>query len=210
MPKIEKMHLRKGRPERFIVKLADEQEFILTPETVVKFSIAPDVEFSDQEFLNLLHQDSLRQAKDQAMRYLTIRPHSRRELVLKMRSKGYRYEVINQALDNLAEIDLIDDEQFARQFIQNELQLRPAGKALLAQKLATRGIHRETSEDLLNELLPEELEQEIAEQLTEKFLRSNKRWTGKKLREKLLRFLQSKGFNWEHIRQVASKIDLDE
>lgn len=202
MPRIIDMKMRRGRPERFIVKLEDEQEVILAPETVLKFSIAPQQEFTDKQFLEILNEDSLRQAKDQAMRYLEIRPHSRLELVRKMRGKGYRYPVINRALDELEKIDLINDEQFARAFIQNELRLRPVSRALLSKKLAQRGVDRELADGLITELFPEDREREIVEQLAEKFLRTHTRWSGKKLREKLVRFLQGKGFYWEHIRQV--------
>ena len=70
MPTIKNMHLRKGRPERFIVTLDDGQELIFTPEIVLKYRFSPEIEFSDPQFLQILEEDQLRQAKDQAMRYL--------------------------------------------------------------------------------------------------------------------------------------------
>lgn len=203
MPRIVDMHMRRGRPERFIIRLEDEQELVLTPEVVLKFGIAPDREFSDQEFLKILQEDGHRQAKDQAMRYLSNRPHSRLELVRKMREKGYRFEIINHALDDLEKIDLIDDRQFTRMFIQNELRLRPVGRMLLTQKLAARGISREMYEPLIKELFSEELELEIAQSLAKKFLKSHTRFEGKKLKEKLIRYLQGKGFTWEQIKMAV-------
>ena len=203
MPKITHMHMRRGRPERFIITIDDEQELIFTPETVLKYVLAPEKEFSESEFRKILEEDSLRQAKDQAMRYLAIRPHSRLELVRKMREKGYRYPVINRALDDLEKLDLVNDSQFARLFIQNELRLRPAGRSLLKKKLAARGIPRETYEPLLKKLYSEEAEAEVARHLAEKFRKSHARFQGKKLKEKLVRYLQAKGFGWEHIGQVS-------
>ncbi len=203
MPVILDMKMRRGRPERFIVQLEDEQELVLTPEIVLKYAIAPEKEYSDEEFLAILEEDSLRQAKDQLMRYLSIRPHSRLELVRKMREKGYRFPVINRALDEMEKLELVDDMKFTRLFIQNELLLRPVSRLLLAQKLAQRGISRDISDPLLNELLPAELELEIARKLTRKFLKSNARYEPKKRREKLIRYLQGKGFTWEHISQAA-------
>lgn len=207
MPKITHMHMRRGRPERFIVTVDDDQELVLTPETVLKYVLAPEKEFSESEFRKILEEDSLRQAKDQAMRYLAIRPHSRLELVRKMREKGYRYPVINRALDDLEKLELVNDSQFARLFIQNELCLRPAGRSLLKQKLAARGIPREIYEPLLKELYSEETEAEAARRLAEKFRKSHARFQGKKLSEKLVRYLQGKGFGWEHIRRVSRPED---
>ena len=202
MPVIKHMKMRRGRPERFIITLEDDEELLMTPEIVLKFGLSPGNSFSDDEFLNILQEDSIRQAKDQALRYLTVRPHSRRELWRKMREKGHRSEVINQVLDHLENVELVNDEQFTRLFIQNELRIRPAGKLLLVQKLAQRGIPRELYEPLLKELLPEEEEMEITRSLAKKFTRSHSRDKGDKLKEKLVRYLQGKGFQWEQIKQV--------
>jgi regulatory protein len=138
------------------------------------------------------------------MRYLTRRAHSRLELVRKMREKGYRLKVINQALDELEKVDLVNDETFTRQFILNEIQLRPGSRRLLIQKLRQRGISQDLYEPLLEELFSQELEQEMLQTLTGKFLATHTRDSGQKLREKLLRFLQGKGFSWEQIRPVIS------
>ncbi|MEJ2637838.1 MAG: regulatory protein RecX, partial [Calditrichia bacterium] len=121
----------------------------------------------------------------------------------KMREKGYRFPVINRALDEMEKLELVDDVNFTRLFIQNELLLRPVSRLLLVQKLAQRGVSRDISDPLLNELFPPELELEIARKLTRKFLKSNARYESKKRREKLIRYLQGKGFTWEHISQVS-------
>lgn len=202
MPTILAMHMRRGRPERFVVTTDEEQEFMLTPEIVLKHGIAPRKEFSDEEFLQILEEDARRQAKDQALRYLSIRPHSRQELSRKLREKGYRKDVVEATLADLERLELVNDEQFARLFIQNELRLRPIGRAMLRQKLLTRGIPREMCDNLLDELFPEELEREFIRQLAEKFLKHKSHLTPAKRREKLVRFLQGKGFLWEHIREV--------
>ena len=207
MPVIVQMKMRHGRPERFIVELDDEQEVVLTPETVLKHGISPGREFSDRDFLHLLQEDNLRQAKDQALRYLSIRPHSRWELMRKLREKGFRQPVIDQALNDLEKLDLVNDARFTRLFVQNELTLRPASRTLLSRKLVSRGIPREIYEPLLSELLPAETELKIARQLAEKFVRSNSRYRGKKLKEKLVRYLRGKGFYWEHIQQVIHLVE---
>lgn len=203
MPTIKQMKMRRGRPERFIITLEDDEELVMSPEIVLKFGLSPGNSFSDDEFLRILREDSIRQAKDQALRYLTVRPHSRRELCRKLREKGHRGEVIDRVLDQLENVELVNDEQFTRLFIQNELRLRPVGKLLLIQKLVQRGIPRELYEPLLKELFSEEEEMEIARSLAKKFLKSHSRDKGDKLKEKLVRYLQGKGFQWEQIKQVV-------
>jgi regulatory protein len=207
MAKIIDMRMRRGRPERFVITLNDEQEVILTPEIILKYNISPQKNFSDEEFVKILKEDNICQAKDQGMRYLAIRPHSRFELVRKMKEKGYRSDVIDFALADLEKIDLINDEDFSRLFIQNELRLHPVGKLLLSKKLAARGVHRDIFEPLIKELYPDELENEIARELAQKFIRNNSLLQERKLKEKLVRFMQGKGFNWEKINMVLNSGD---
>ena len=202
MPKITNLQLRLGRVDRFVVNLEDGQELVFTPESVAQFGITPNKEFSDNEFLEILKLDGIRQAKDQAMRLLALRPHSRSELIRKMRERGYRLEVIEQALDELEKLNLVNDEDFVKVFIQNELRLRPVGRMLLRQKLLARGIVPEVFEPLLKDLYTTEQEIQVARQLCEKFRRTHSEENKRKSREKLVRFMQGKGFTWEQIRQV--------
>ncbi|MFZ0392100.1 MAG: RecX family transcriptional regulator [Calditrichia bacterium] len=205
MVTIADMKMRRGRPERFIVALESGEELVMSPEIVLEFGVAPGKQFDQNSFLKLLEADSRRRAQDQAMRYLALRPHSRQELEIKLRRKGYRPDTVNPVLTHLKKIDLLNDRQFARLFIQNEIRLHPSGKRLLQQKLFQKGIKKEISDELLRELLPEDLEMELAEQVAQKYCRINRRLPADRLKEKLVRHLQSKGFGWEEIRAVMSR-----
>lgn len=204
MVRILHIKLRRGRPERFLVTLEDESELIFSPETVLKYQFHPEKEFSQEEFRAILKEDSGIRAKDQALRYLEMRPHSEREIRQKLRRKGYSAASIDTAVGRLRRIDLLNDEQFARLFIQNELRLRPCGKQLLRQKLFARGIPRELGDPLLEKYYDEFPEERVARKLADKYLRG-KRWEPRKKREKLVRFLQGKGFSWEVIREVVNE-----
>ncbi len=203
MPTITDMRLRRGRPERFIVTVDGEMEFVLTPEIVLQHRIAPQREFSEEEFQQILEQDALRQAKDQAMRYLANRPHSRRELSQKMFRKGYRKAIIEQALDQLEKLDLVNDQVFARLFIQDQIKRGSVSRALLRHKLLEKGIARDLIQKLLDELLPPEKEQQLARQAAEKYQRTHPNLSAKTLREKQVQHLQRLGFPWEQIRAAV-------
>jgi regulatory protein len=206
MPKIINLQLKFGKVERFVVTLEDGQELVFTPESVAQFGITPSKEFSENEFLEILKLDGIRQAKDQAMRLLALRPHSRSELIRKMRERGYRMEVIEPALDELEKLNLVNDEDFVKAFIQNELRLRPVGRMLLRQKLLERGVVPDVFEPLLKDLYTAEQEIQTARQLSEKFQRTHSEENKRKSKEKLVRFLQGKGFSWEQIREVIGMV----
>ena len=209
MPKVVHIEFKRRRPERFVVYFDDGEGYLFSPETVVKYGVSIDREFSETAFLEMLNEDGIRRAKDQMLRYLSRRPHSRRELLLKTLQKGYEASQIEAGLDDLARLDLVDDARFARQFIQNEQLLRPCGKNLLREKLRQRGISREIFEPILAECLDEHPETAAIAEVVGKFLSRNSRLTPEKRYEKLIRYLQAKGFEWQLIREAVQGENLN-
>lgn len=199
MPQITHIEFRRRKPERFIVHFDDDQAHTISPETALKHGFVLGKEFSEEEFFGILKEDSIRRAKDQALRYLEIRPHSRKELFVKLLRKAYPKEAIENALADLEKVDLINDETFCRQFIRNELTLHPGSKRLLRSKLIQRGVAAEIFQPVLDEFYEEHDEGEIARQIADKFLKANRNDKSDKRKEKLIRHLLNKGFDWEVI-----------
>lgn len=202
MPKITHMEFKRRRPERFLVFWDNGEHHIFSPDSVVKYGFAPEREFSEENYREILKEDGIRRAKDQLLKYLGIRPHSWRELFLKTLRKGYSPDVIEAALKDLQSVDLVNDEKFTRQFIQNELLLRPCGKNLLKEKLLNKGVSPDIFQPILDEIYEEQPQEEMIKDITQKFLNRNRHLKGQKRIEKLIRHLQSKGFGWDLINWV--------
>jgi len=208
MPKITHIEFKRRRPERFVIYWDNGEEHLFSPESVVKYGLAPEKEITDEEYLRILHEDGILRAKDQILKYLSIRPHSRKELLLKALNKGYSLDVIEPALDDLQAVDLVNDRQFTRQFIRTEMLLRPCGKNLLKEKLLNRGVPPGIFQPILDELYAEHSQEEIIKTIAQKFLDKNPHPDNRKRTEKLIRHLQSKGFGWDLINWVLRESDL--
>lgn len=210
MPEIIHIEFKRRRPERFLVQWDSGEEQVFSPETVAKYGFAPGKFFGEEEYRQILREDGIRRAKDQALKYLALRPHSRKELLLKILRNGYPPELIESALDDLQKVDLINDEKFTRQFIQNELLLRPCGKNLLREKLLARGVSPATFQPILEEFFQQQPQEALAREITKKFLARNRHIPLPKRREKLIRHLQGKGFDWEMINGILLETKLIE
>lgn len=207
MPQITHIEFRRRKPQRFIVQFNDDEVHTFSPETALKHGFVLEKEFSDEEFFEIIREDSIRRAKDQVLRYLEIRPHSRKELTLKLLRKSYRKETIYAALADLEKVDLINDEKFSRQFIENELIMRPGSKKLLRSKLIQRGVAAEVFAPILDEIYEKQDEGRIALQIAQKFLKIQGRANSGKKREKLIRHLVNKGFDWDVIDWIVKEND---
>ena len=86
-----------------------------------------------------------------AMNRLSRRAMSGWMLRDKLRQLGHGNAVIDQVLERLAELDLLDDEQFGRSLVRDAMAHKPAGPALLKQKLFQKGIRGALADKLVAE-----------------------------------------------------------
>lgn len=213
MPTIVDIEFKRRRPERFVVQWDNGETQLFSPEIAATYRFAPGKEFSEAEYRQILQEDGIRRAKDQILRYLGIRAHSRQELRRKALVKGFQPEHIDAALDVLENLKLIDDAQFTRQFIHNELTLRPCSKNLLLEKLLQKGVDRAILQPIIEEIYAAQSPEDIIRQIAERFLQRQRQLSPPKRIEKLIRHLQGKGFEWELINWVlydSGLVDRDE
>ncbi|MGW4067696.1 recombination regulator RecX [Nocardia grenadensis] len=116
-------------------------------------------------------QDGIEQAKEAALRLLAVRARSRAELAQRLSAKGYPLEVIERVLDRLAEVGLIDDADFARQWVRQRHGFSGKGRRALEQELRRKGVSQEDSAAALDTVTADD-EYERATELVRRKLRS--------------------------------------
>ena len=90
-------------------------------------------------------------AREIALRQLTVRARSRAELARALARKLVPQEVAETVLDRLAEVGLVDDEVFARDWLAAGARRQKSRRALLAE-LAEKGVDRDLVESVAAEL----------------------------------------------------------
>jgi regulatory protein len=88
---------------------------------------------------------------ERALRLLAVRQRSRRELATRLRQAGFERDAVEEEIGRLEDVGLIDDERFAREFVEHQLRVRMAGSRGVASSLAAKGIDRATAERALEE-----------------------------------------------------------
>lgn len=96
---------------------------------------------------------------------------SRRELRDRLAKKGVPDELAERLLDRFTEVGLVDDEAFARSWVESRQRSRGLARRALAQELRRKGVDDETARTALDDLDPDR-EQQAARALVRKRLRS--------------------------------------
>lgn len=110
-------------------------------------------------------------AREIVIRKLTDRAHSRADLAQTLAQKHVPAEVAEAVLDKFADAGLINDEEFARSWVQSRQRSKGLARNVLAMELRRKGVDEEIAQEALSELDPE-VEREAAHRLVQKKLRT--------------------------------------
>jgi len=133
--------------------------------------------------------DTYQKAYDQALKYLTIRLCAVGEMQQKLKMKKYPTAAVMQVLRELERLDFLNDERYAKIFVENLKKYKSFGFYGIKAKLMAKKIPNDMIEGVLEEFFPEEEEIVVARRFVKKLAR-----IGRKEYEKVARSLASKGF----------------
>jgi regulatory protein len=135
------------------------------------------------------------QARSLCLRLLTARARTRAELAGQLAKRGYPDDVSNRVLDRLADVGLIDDADFAEQWVRSRRENAGKGKRALAAELRTKGVDNEVITAALADI-DAGAERERAEQLvSDKLRRERLTDDDAKLARRLVGMLARRGYS---------------
>ncbi|MFP6868604.1 MAG: regulatory protein RecX [Nitrospinota bacterium] len=127
-----------------------------------------------------------------ALRILALRSNTRAELRRKLRGRGFPPGGIEALLERFEKIGYLDDEATARNWVRRRLKVRPMGRRSMEGELRRIGASNPIIEGAIGDAYGEGGELDCALRAARKRLKT---LGGKdKLRERLLRFLNGRGF----------------
>jgi regulatory protein len=84
-----------------------------------------------------------------AAAFLAVRPRSIAETKRRLRQHGYPEELVERVVDELIELGYLDDEAFARAWVESRDRAHPRGETALRRELALKGVTRDVIAEVL-------------------------------------------------------------
>jgi regulatory protein len=191
---------QKRNPNRLNVFL--DGTFAFGLELAVASTLQVGQTLSPEMITSLQEQDSVSQARARAVNLISRRPRSVAEVEQNLRQKGFAPAVIEQAVARLQDGGLLDDEAFARYWVEQRDTFKPRSQLALRQELQQKGVNREMIEAALAEVDQTAAAQRVAAKQARRYTHL----TEDEFRNKLGAFLQRRGFQYEIIRQVIDEL----
>ena len=143
------------------------------------------------------------QARALCLRLLTVRARTRAELAGQLAKRGYPDDVSTRVLDRLAGAGLVDDADFAEQWVHSRRANAGKGKRALAAELHTKGVDNDVITSVLDCINPA-AERDRAEQLVRKKLRRENLSDEVPVIRRLVAMLARRGFSQSMAYDVVS------
>ncbi len=86
-----------------------------------------------------------------AARFLEVRSRSVSEVRRRLGGAGYRADLVDGAIARMTELGMLDDEVFARAWVESRDRARPRGERAIREELRLKGIEREIVDLVLGE-----------------------------------------------------------
>ncbi len=177
-------------------------------ETVVlDYHLKEGEEISEKDFQTIEKLESNNKARDRALRLLGNRIHSRKELTLKLKQKGFKPAQIEGTLKYLEEQGYLDDEEFAVQLVKTRKERNPKGSVFVRRELLQKGVDEDIVEKVIAEHYPLCDEIEIARRVVAKKIKGFRNLSFWEKQNKLKQFLSGRGFQFEVIEEVLDDIE---
>ena len=159
-----------------------------------KFNIVEDIEVEEATFREIEHL-IFRRIRERALYLLEAMPRTESNIRRKLLDNHYTEVYINAVIEDLKQYGYVDDVSYAYNFAISMSENRGMSKRAIVQKLYEKGVDRDVIMNAVNEL-PEDETELIDRALKKKGLsRGDIDSLEPKEKQKIYRYLQSKGFS---------------
>ena len=198
MPLITQIKPQKNK-SRFNVFIDGKFAFGLDAETLMKKGLKENQEISHEDIEELVKENEFQKLLDKALRFLSYRPRSEKEILDFLIRKQAGEETSKMVMARLNDLGMVDDKAFSAWWVEQRKTFRPKGERGLKAELIRKGVDKELIKEATSETVNEEL---LARESLKRKMETFKKLPPEKYRQKVTSFLAYRGFSWETIKKI--------
>ena len=214
--KVLRIHSAARKRDGVRVHVDGQDPLELALEVVERSGIREGIELGSAEVARLREDDTKWRLRQAALRLLSYRSRTERELRVRLRAKGFPPALVEWCLHRLREQELLDDQAFASAHVRHRIRLRPRGRSKLREELRRKGVVAHVADEAITEAFLEEetSDETLAREVALKWVERGGRVVAKALtaarfseerertRRRLYAFLSRRGFAPDAIRSA--------
>ncbi len=138
---------RPPRKRRYDVRIDDVRVVPLSREVLAAANLRVGQEVDDSRVAELEAAEARHTAMTSALRLLSYRPRSEREMRDALRSRRIPEAISGETLDRLRQLRLLDDQAFSQAWTESRQRNSPRSRRMLLAELAQKGVEREVARE---------------------------------------------------------------
>lgn len=201
-PIITSIETQKNNPQRKSVFLDGKFWKGIDEEILIRFKLEVGKPINKKEIERIIFWEETGKAKIRAVKFITPRMRSRKEIEDRLIKYGYEGRLITKVIQWLESLNYVDDNKFMEMWIK-ERALKNYGRIRIEQELSQKGFERAEIREKISKIYPDEEEFKRAFEIGKKKLKSFQGLNGASRKRKLWRFLLSRGFSYDLSEEVC-------
>lgn len=192
---------------KFKISFEDESVLETSEEDYLSLCLYEREEITREEIQALKTNEFVKKARIDAIKFVSYKIRSCREVRQKLEKQGFNEEVIEETLKSLIKDRYLDDLDYARRYARTKIKLSKISKKQLEMELSQRGIR----EDIISEVSElDEIDEygDIRRILDKKYNADELMDPKKKL--KAMKYLYSKGYGTELIQKAIDGVSSED
>ncbi len=209
--KITSITTQKRDKNRVNILVDGKYRFSLGSYQLIELGVKVGREYDEEELIALEQESQFGKIYGRALEYCLMRPHSVREVQQYLYKKtkprrdktgelrsGTAPEITARVFERLIEKGYVDDNKFARFWVENRFVSKGISKRKLRSELITKGINS----TIINQILSE-TERNDADEIKKIILKKQSHYPDHK---KLTAYLARQGFNYDEIKRAINDL----
>ena len=202
---ITQLSLQKRNKDRWNIYIDNSFSFSASAEDIVRYMLKEGRKIDENELQRLIEACEYTKAYNYALSILNVRDYTCAAIKKKLMDKGFSEGTADKVVEKLNIYGIIDDERYVTKYVNDCIRLKKYGKNKIMYDLGSKGIDQQLKDSIV---IDEELQYSNCMELADKKLRQLQ---GKdKIREKLYRYLISKGYPYEMAAKAIERLVKDE
>ena len=199
---ITKIEKQKNNNKRYSIFIDNEFAFGIDEIDLLYYKLKENEPLDNEKYEYILNKLLLKRAKDKALKYLGYKMRSKNQVIKKLQEYEFPSNVINKVIKVLEKYNYINDEDFAKAFIKDKLNLKGHGVFKISYDLKMLGVDEEIFKKYLydDEFINEE--EKAKGLLLKKLGNKNIEDLDYKEKQKIYAYLARRGFSYDSIKKA--------
>ena len=179
----------------------------ISEEIILKYGLLLKKEADNKLIDKMLEENKIYIGYNLAIKYISTKMRSKKEIREHLAKKEIDKDSINEIINILIKNKYIDDDSYAKAFVNDKVLLTNDGPFKIKSKLIELGINDNTIDKAL-EMFDVDSQKEKIEKIAKKMVSTNRNKSASILRNKIILYLVNLGYERAVINSVLSTIEI--